>query len=1045
MKGSSLQRRPTLIASRAATIAVAMAILLPLAALMGLRLYRAHLSGPLLLPKQQVHQELAGKRPYTYRIKLISGQYLKLFIEEPSGRTVATLRDPDGAKLMEFQCLPGTPVTACLIAEKSGEYNLELRLQEQEGGAKSCFIRVEEVRQATPRDRSLVAASKYFLEAEQLRAEWKEESSRKAIEDYNLALKEWQSAEEWREAARALRSIGELHHLLGEPLKASENYRQSLPLSSAAGDVTGQVDAFNGIAQTLIQSGELVKAREACSEAERLSRSTGYVRGLAMAINNLGKLSAALGDSQAALSHYSEALRYWSGTSDFRGPAQTHLNVGLANFVLGDLQRVKSEYQRALELWRAAGDRRGEAQTLIFLGHLYSVKAEKQEALSMYEQARKLLQPIGDSVSEASLLSGMAYLYDEFGDWEKALRYRREEMLLFREVNFRLEHASALRQVGELTHSLGRSQEALEYLRQARSVFVEMKERRREAHVLRDIGVIYESLGRTVHALTFYKRARSLSHAQGDRRWEALALNSMGEIHRRLGKPRLALLDLEEALRLSRVAEDRASESLTQYNLARLKRNLGRLAEARTHIEASLDLIELLRARVASTDLRTTLVAAVRQRYESYIALLMQMHGRHPAGGYDALSLQASEMARARGLLDLLGESRADIHQGVNPKLLEQRRDLQQQLNAEAELLMREADGGNKAATIKARVNTLLTRLQEVETQIRSSSPRYAALAMPQPLSVEEIRQQVLDDNTLLLEYALGEDRSYLWAVTQTSLTSYELPKRADIEKTARAVYDRLRKPQPRLEEIDRQYLQKASELSQTILGPAAEQMGTKRLLIVADGALQYLPFGALPAPELRKGALKAKNRKRTEAPVPLVERNEIVTMPSASALAVLRRETGHRKPAQRSVAMFANPVFSLDDSRVILASKKRESAAGEQVQIAELRQTLRDFDESGEGFKLPRLYSSMDEDEKILGLVPAEDKMKVVGFEANRASVMSPELGKFRIIHFATHGLLNSEHPELSGIVLSLVDQQGQPQNGFLRLYDIYKSKTAG
>src|SRR5262249_52797775 len=162
----------------------------------------------------------------------------------------------------------------------------------------------------------------------------------------------------------------------------------------------------------------------------------------------------------------------------------------------------------------------------------------------------------------------------------------------------------------------------------------------------------------------------------------------------RLGNPRLALIDLERALRLSRAAEDRAGESLTQFNLAHLKRGLGRMAEARTHIEASLELIELLRARVASMELRTTLVAAVRQRYEFYVALLMQMHGLHPASGNDALALQASERARARSLLDLLGEARTDIHKGVSPELLQQRRDLQHLLNAEAERLMRDVVRG---------------------------------------------------------------------------------------------------------------------------------------------------------------------------------------------------------------------------------------------------------------------------------------------------------------------------------------------------------------
>ena len=575
---------------------------------------------------------------------------------------------------------------------------------------------------------------------------------------------------------------------------------------------------------------------------------------------------------------------------------------------------------------------------------------------------------------------------------------------------------------------------------------------------LRDIGVIYESLGRTALALAFYKRARSLSHAQGDRRWEALALNNTGEIHRRLGKPRLALIDLEKALRLSRVAEDRAGESLTQFNLAHLKRGLGRLAEARAHIEASLDLIELLRARVASTELRTTLVAAVRQRYEFYVALLMQMHGRHPASSNDALALQASERARARSLLDLLGEARADIHQGVSPELLDQRRDLQQQLNAEAERLMRKAGGGNEAATIKAKVNMLLTKLQEVDTQIRSSSPQYAAMVLPQPLSVKEIQQQVLDDNTLLLEYALGSERSYLWAVTRTGLKSYELPSRAKIEKVARPVYDLLAPHQPESAQPEKQreakYWRKASALSRMLLKPVADQLGNKRLLIVADGVLQYIPFAALPIPasgiEGDKGARGGENKRTRGIPnpqssipnpqsVPLIVEHEIVNLPSASALSLLRRELAGRRPAPKTIAVLADPVFQADDLRVLAAIRKGKGAPANQVASNSPFPILRGRGRMRDGQVFVRLHATENEARAIEEVTSDRERLVVRGFEANRAKVTGPDLSQYRIIHFATHAVLDRDNPELSAIVLSLFDQQGKPQDGLLHLHDIY------
>ncbi len=151
----------------------------------------------------------------------------------------------------------------------------------------------------------------------------------------------------------------------------------------------------------------------------------------------------------------------------------------------------------------------------------------------------------------------------------------------------------------------------------------------------------------------------------------------------------------------------------------------------------------------------------------------------------------------------------------------------------------------------------------------------------------------------MLLEYALGDKRSYLWAVTQTSIAGYELPGRAEIETAARRFYE-LIKGNAKREEIE----ESAARLSQMALAPAIEQFGKRRLAIVADGALQYVPFAALPKPQTerqrergteRQGDKDTTRREKSPLPTPLIVEHEIVTLPSASALAVLRRETAGR------------------------------------------------------------------------------------------------------------------------------------------------------
>src|SRR5215475_3051267 len=335
-------------------------------------------------------------------------------------------------------------------------------------------------------------------------------------------------------------------------------------------------------------------------------------------------------------------------------------------------------------------------------------------------------------------------------------------------------------------------------------------------------------------------------------------------------------------------------------------------------------MIESLRTNIDSQELRASYLASRQEFYEAYIDVLMQMHKQNPAAAFAAAALAVSERARARSLLELLKESRADIRQGVDGSLLERERSLQQRLNARAAAqvsLLNRKHTPEQADVAAKEIASITDEYEEVQAQIRARSPRYAALTQPQPLSLAEIQRQVLDPDTLLLEYSLGDDASYLFVVSQTSITSHRLPKRAEIEDAARRVRELLTAPQPqpgdteakyqaRVKEAGEKYWPKAAKLSRMLLGPAASQLGKKRLAIVADGALQYIPFAALPAPSPGND----EGRDSGAEPQPLFVEHEIVSLPSASTLATLRRETAGRKPAEKSLAVLADPVFADDD-----------------------------------------------------------------------------------------------------------------------------------
>ena len=305
----------------------------------------------------------------------------------------------------------------------------------------------------------------------------------------------------------------------------------------------------------------------------------------------------------------------------------------------------------------------------------------------------------------------------------------------------------------------------------------------------------------------------------------------------------------------------------------------------------------------------------------------------------------------------------------------------------------------------------------------------------------------MLDGNTMLLEYSLGEERSYVFAVTQTAVTSHELARRSEIDGEARLVYslltarnhyikgETIAQRESRLSRLETEFDHAAARLAKLVLEPVANQIKGKgtRLLIVSDGALQYIPFAALPMPPAPG----------LQSPLPLVAEHEIVNLPSASVLGVIRQAASGRKAPPKAVAVLADPVFARDDIRVqksarLPARKNMEDASPvASLSLEHLTRSVADIS-AGNGQSLPRLRFTRREADAITAITPGQVS-KILDFKANRAAATSPDLAQYRIVHFATHGLLDSEHPEFSGLVLSMVDEQGRPQNGFLELQDIY------
>ncbi|MDZ7962771.1 MAG: CHAT domain-containing protein [Aulosira sp. DedQUE10] len=803
------------------------------------------------------------------------------------------------------------------------------------------------------------AADKAFEQGEKLRQQGTTESLKQAIAKYELALRLYQTLGNKTRQALTLNNIGFVYSALGETSRAVEYYAQALPLMRNLAYGAGS------------------------------TRGGRNLSGYSFVLTNIGTIYDSLDDKEKALAYYQQVLPLMQQTGNMSWEAQIYNNVALIYDSLGEKQKTLDYLNRALPIWRELGDRSGEAFTVNSIGVVYDSLGDKQQALTYYNQALTISRVAGDRSKEAIALNNIGLVYNYLGEKQKALEYLNKALPLRR--------------------ALG--------------------DRTGEAQTLNNIALVYDDLGEKQQALTRYQQVLSIWREVKSRSGEALTLNNIALAYNDLGDKQKAIAYLQQAIPLWRIVGHYSGEALTLKNIAFLERGRGNLSASLSQIETAIKITESLRTKVASPQLRASYFATVQDYYQFYIDLLMQLHKTNPSYGYAGKALEASERSRARSLLDVLNEAGADIRNQNGSQgefLVAQERKLQQQLSTKEEqrvkILSGEYTQAQKTA-IETEITNLLTQYQNIQDQIRATSPRYAALTQPQPLTLPEIQQQILDDNTLLLQYSLGEERSYLWAVTKTGISSYELPKRADIEAlTKRFQQEELVPAHQRIREA--QDVKASTALSKILLQPVAKLLGNQRLVIVPDGALQYIPFAALPAPT----STDAQDEKEY-----LIVNHEIVSLPSASTLAVLRKETANRKTPPKTVALIADPVFSLDDARLQTTVKSPQNQNSD-IQALALSRAALESD-----VNLSRLNFTRAEAEAIIALLSPNQGKKVLDFAASRNAAISSELAQYKIVHFATHGILNSTNPELSGIVLSLFDQHGNPQNGFLRLHDIY------
>ncbi len=764
-------------------------------------------------------------------------------------------------------------------------------------------------------------------------------------------------------------------------------------------------------------------------------------RRLGQSLSRQGRLKEALPALETALVLFREH-------GNARQQAQTLNDLGDVLFLLGEFSLQEHAQWRALELAESAGHCRAAATAWNNLGVSFAARGLPSAALDAYGRSLDLRCAMADrygKASEAATFHNLGVQFLQLGRVREGVDKLRRAVFLHRE-------SSGPTELGQSQASLawglaldGDPEAALATYAEALSHFTEAGADHDLAIALEQRAQLFRRLGHLTSAHEDLERSLALIDAGGgSSRLDAAYLQlGLGAVLREQGRTAEAMPLLRQSTETFEDLKGQEGRVLSRLELARLLRTIGAHDEAIAQLEAALDIVESARADLYLPAFRITYLGGWQDVYLELVDLLaeaaLDAPNRRTHRIWAARAFAVAERARARALLDSLAASppaRESSFWNRSPKLETLRHRVEE---LEALALERNGDTPDHASrdlglssqtlsVLRAPTEEPLRALRRarIELERAQESEWRAARRRPpiaEPKAIDLIQSHI-DAETVLLAYALGAKRSWLWRIDRQGVEVWPLAPGPEIEAAARDAYQLLPLSQRR---GFRKAARAAREhLAELVLRPAARTLERTRIAVVPDGALHLVPFTTLPLSSEADGTLR-----------PLTADYEVVHLPSASALVELRRRRTSRSPAPHMLALVVDPVFELDDPRLGAGAESHihtedDPGAG----LARTRRAL--------GGRLGRLLGSAEEAAQIVEIARRSTHQQVPqiydAFGATRELVTSGALGGFRMVHFATHGLIDTEDPALAGLVLSLYHANGRPRDGLLRTRDLHE-----
>lgn len=970
----------------------------------------------------------------TFHVDLNAGESYLVEAGQHELDLVIELTEPGGTRrTFDSPLLRYAPERILLQVETTGLHELAIRSRQSRGGTVQYTLRVirwpPSAAAARLREDTLLAETR----GAETNAEGGSSNWPRAVDAYRTAAAGWAALHEAESEARARLAAAWLLYLhLSAWEEAMAEAEAAARLYEGLGDRSGLASALHVHGAILIEVASEAGSAEGDSgpspaaealferslllleEARAIRQALGNDYEHGRVVNDLGLAHYNRGNWAEARAYFARAARQLGMLQEWAQELVATRNVATVDYAQGNLVQALAGYERVLELMAddvTRADHRGNL--LNNMGAAHRALGQVDRALSAFSRALAEHEAFGSMSGRARSLSGLGVTYFSAGELELAREYLERALPLRREARDGPGQVSTLLYLGDIYRQQGEVERAVDTHREAAALAVTGAQRARAGV---ELGRDLVAAGRKDEALQVLAGARDAAEQAGTPVVAADALLERGRLEAAAGRPHDGVEALTQALELYAGLGWATGEASALFELARAWRASGDLVRAYDFAAASVQRTEALRSLIASPELRASYLAAQREHFAQYVDIAMELAQRAEEDEqriWIERALAMTERGRTRAMLDLLQESAEGSIRAADPLLARRRIELYQALAGlrfRQERLMSRQRSARELEEIRDELARVETELQVLESELRIRDPRHAAIAAPEVLDAAAI-QGALEADTMLLQYQLGRDRSWLFAVSADSISAHPLPPAAEIEALVQRAYVAQRRVDPdpgvvqRRDEVLRQ-------LGRWLVEPARPVK--PRLVVAADGALHYLPFAALLV-------------ERDSWFEPLIAGHEVASVPSISVVVTQRALRAARQPQRRTVAIFADPVYQGDDPR--LGNEPAPAVAG----VAGVHAAAWSAD------TLRRLPATGEEARAIAELVPAEQRWLASGFDASRDAVLGAELGEFRIIHFATHALLDDRYPALSALALSSLGPDRAPRDALLRLHDVY------